>query len=172
VEATRDGIPWKGFGIDLPELRVLRLSRAAMVARLIPRLGIQRASRIWVARHLASSAAIGCITVREAGPVALVSAGRLLMSSWVRLNQAGHGVQPLGIQSLQLYALAHGGLAPGTRPEFIELFERGRGVVSRAFGLEGEELPVWMFRTGLSPPLPADARTLRLPLERILTWRC
>jgi nitroreductase len=169
VEETRDGIPWRSFGLDLPEIGALRICRARLAERLLPRLHLDVPARIWVARHLASSAAIACFTVRRPSPEALVAAGRLVFASWVRLNRAGYGVQPLGIQSLQIYNAETRGLPAGTLPELSALFRGGREVVARAFGLPDGELPVWMLRTGLSSPLPPDARTLRLPLDRVLT---
>ena len=170
VEATRDGIPWNSFGIDLPEIGALRISRARLVQALIPRLRLEVASRRWVARHVASSAALACFTVRRASPEGLVAAGGLALLSWVRLSCAGYGVQPLGIQSLQIYNAATCGLPAGTRPGFDALFRGGREVVARAFGIPDGELPVWMLRTGRTTPLPADARTLRLPVDRILEF--
>jgi hypothetical protein len=170
VERTRDGYPWKSMLPQLPEVPVLRLTQTALAAQLVSRLGMHHASRLFNARQVEASAALACYTVRVPGPEALVEAGRLIFSTWVRLNHAGYGVHPLGLHGLQLYAHARGGLAPDTRPEFLELFRRGREAVSRAFGLAPDELPVWILRTGVSPPLPPEARTLRLPVHRLLTF--
>jgi hypothetical protein len=155
---------------QLPEVPALRLTQTALAARLVPLLGMHHASRLWNARQVEASAAIACYTLRTPGPEALVTAGRLIFITWVRLNHVGYGVHPLGLHALQLYALSQGGLAPGTRPEFLEFFGRGQQAVSRAFNLGWDELPVWLLRTGLSSPLPQEARTLRLPVHRILTF--
>jgi hypothetical protein len=132
------------------------------------KLGFLRVVELWVRRQLASSAALFLITAREQTPARMVDAGRLGLAAWVRLNQAGCAVQPMTIQSLPVYHAATTGLRPGTPAEDADLFLEGRGVLERAFGHGPDELPVWMFRTGISPgPLPL--RTPRLPLPRVLS---
>lgn len=170
VERTRDGYPWTSMLPGLPEVPGLGLTRTALAARLVPRLGLHHASRLWNARQVEASAALACYTLRVPGPEALVAAGRLILSTWVRLNQAGYGVHPLGLHALQLYARARGALAPDAPPKLLEFLRQGRQAVSRAFDLGPDELPVWLLRTGLSPPLPPEARTLRLPVHHLLTF--
>jgi len=163
-----DGVPWNGAGIDLPEAELLRLTQSPLARSLAIRFGFLRMVKIWVRRQLASSAALFLITASDRSPEAMVRAGRLGLVAWVRLNQAGFSVQPMTIQSLPVYHAATGGLREGTPAESVDLFVQGRGVLERAFGHAPDELPVWMFRTGLSPgPLPL--RTPRLPLARILS---
>jgi len=169
VEATRDGIAWNGLGIDLPELPGLRLTSSPTAQRLIALAGVHRASRMWAARQLSSAAALYCITVRGREREPLVAAGRLGMRAWLRLEQAGYGVQPFTLASLLAYNLEVVGLPASTRPEFVALFRRGLGVLKRGFGLAEDELPIWIFRTGKSSPLPAHLRALRLPVERVLS---
>ncbi|MCC6554359.1 MAG: hypothetical protein IT372_15360 [Polyangiaceae bacterium] len=170
VEETRDGIPWGAFGVDLPEIGALRVGRTRLVQRLVPWLGLHVPMGIWVRRHVASSAAVACFTVRRPSPEALVDAGRLVLSAWVRLNACGYGVQSLGVQSLQIYNAATCGMPAGTPAHFEALFRGGLDVVARAFGLEAGELPAWMLRTGRSTRPPRNATTLRLPVERVLTF--
>jgi len=163
-----DGVPWNGAGVDLPEAELLRLMQSPLARSLAIRFGFLQVVKIWVQRQLASSAALLLITARDRSPEAMVQAGRLGLVAWVRLNQAGFSVQPMTIQSLPVYHAATGGLREGTPAESVDLFVQGRGVLERAFGHAPDELPVWMFRTGLSPgPLPL--RTPRLPLARILS---
>src|SRR3989338_6925657 len=52
---------------------------------------------------------------------------------------------------------------------FGDLFEKGYGILQKTFGFEENEIPVIMFRTARSQPLPQKSKTLRLPLEKI--WR-
>jgi hypothetical protein len=169
VEATRDGVPWCSAGIDLPETAALSLSRAPFARRLAAGMGIELASRLWLRRQLASSAALVCVTARP--PVDLVAAGRLGLRAWLRLHDAGWGVQPLTLAALLAHAAGAGRLPPGTTPAQRALFEGGRAVLARAFGLGPDEAPVWMFRTGATSALPAHMRTRRLPAERIFVAR-
>lgn len=165
IAATRDGVPWCSAGIDLPETSLLRLSLAPFARRLASGLGVEAASRLWLRRQLASSAALVCVTARA--PVDLVAAGRLGLRAWLRLASAGWGVQPLTLAALFAHAASLDHLPPGTTAAQRALFSRGRGVLTRAFGLGADESPVWMFRTGVSDPLPDHMRSLRLPVERI-----
>jgi hypothetical protein len=55
-----------------------------------------------------------------------------------------------------------------TDPAHAALFRAGLPLFRRAFSLEEGEIPVWLFRAGISTPLPARCRAPRLPLERVL----
>jgi hypothetical protein len=169
IDATGDGIPWKSLGIDLPALPGMSLARSPLFPVLIDRLGLGAAARLWLRRQLASSAAVLCFTVRAVGPEELVAAGRLAFRAWLHLSRAGFGVQPLTNPAIHIYNRAAGGLHPATRPELAELFRRGEGLLARAFGYPPGELPVWLFRTGLSPALPAHLRARRRPLADIFS---
>ncbi|MFP2926913.1 hypothetical protein ACLESO_17285 [Pyxidicoccus sp. 3LG] len=168
VQATRDGVPWCSMGIDFPEGMVPRFSRSRLAHRLISGLGLHAMSRAWVRRQLGSSAALVCLAAPPGG-ADTVTVGRLGMRVWLRLTQADWGVHPFTLPASFARAAVRGSLPPVTRPEYAALFTKGRDVLSRAFGLSNGELPVWLFRTGESTPLPAHTRTLRLPTERLLT---
>ena len=73
------------------------------------------------------------------------------------------------IASLSIYNYRAGTLQEGASNEFVRLFASGHGVLRRAFGFSSTEVPVWMFRTGLSPAVPDAARTPRRRLDEILT---
>jgi hypothetical protein len=170
IDATRDGAPWRSLGFDVPELPGLGLARSRWVQRLLDQGGFSRLWRHRLSAQLASSAGLFCVTAPSTSPRDLVRAGRLALRAWLRLNRAGHGVQPFVVQSLFAHAFAEGRPAPGTLPDFIDLFRRGPSLLARAFGLDAGEQALWLFRTGLSPALPAKLRTRRLPVEKLLTW--
>jgi hypothetical protein len=169
ILATRDGIGWASLGFDLPEIPGLGLTRWRPLPRIIDRLHLFSVARRWFHLTLRSAAALLCVTVTTPRKASLVSAGRLAYLAWVRLNQAGFGVQPMTIQAMPIYHVEVGGLPEGTLPEFHEHYRRGRAVVARGFNYPDAELPVWMFRTGQSSPLPASLKSLRLRTEDILT---
>lgn len=162
-------IAWNSLGVDLPELGAFRLLGGDAARRLMDLADVYLASRAWVRRQIASSGALVCVTLRAPGASSLVEAGRLDYHAWLLLDQAGWGVQPFTLPSLMAYNAAVGGLPASTRPELASLFRRGRGVLTRAFDVPQDEVPVWMFRTGISTPLPGPQRALRLPLDRVLT---
>lgn len=170
IDETRDGAPWRSLGFDIPELPGLGLARSRVVQHLLDKGGFSRLWRRRLAAQLASSAGLFCVTAPSTSPLDFVRAGRLALRAWLRLNRAGYGVQPFIVQSVFAHAFAEGNPAPGTLPEYIELFRRGPSLLARAFGLGAGEQAIWLFRTGRSPAMPAKLRTRRLPVEKLLTW--
>lgn len=169
IEAHRDGIPWNALGIDLPALPGMRIARSSLVPAMIERTALVLAAKAFLRRQLASSGALVCFTVTSQGDEALVSAGRLAFRTWLRLTRAGYGVQPLTNPAIHVYNLATSGLHPATRTEFVELFRGGGAVLRRAFGYPDGELPVWIFRAGLSEPVPDRLRAPHRRVEDVLS---
>lgn len=170
AEATRDGATMRGLGYDFPELPGLGAARSPLVQRLLEQSRFYLVPRLLLRRQLASSAALFCVTARGDGPRDLVDVGRTAFLIWLHLNRAGYGVQPISLQSIFARAYLAGEPPPGTKPEFAALFRCGPAILARAFGCEPGELPLWLFRTGLSPAPTAELRTLRRSVDRILTF--
>jgi nitroreductase len=169
ARSAPDGLPWPSLAIGLLQSRVLRLCRSFSIQRLLNGPIFLRQIRRLSQRQVTSSAALLCVTVTSTDPEQLVEAGRLGFRAWLRLNQNGYGVQPMTIASCSVYNSVTGALPPDALPEFVKLFRNGLSVLRRAFGFDEPDIPVWMFRTGLSPVLPQAARTRRLDLAQILT---
>lgn len=170
---TQDGMPWRGTGVNVLQYPVLPLLRT--FPRLFPvisRSGMQQVQRGTIKRLLNSSAGLLCVSAREPGSNALLSAGRLAMRLWLRLTQLGYGVQPLTISSLSVYNAKIGVLDPASRQLFGARYAEGERIMHRAFGIPENQVPVWMLRTGLSSPLPASWLTPRKGLETILRITC
>jgi hypothetical protein len=61
------------------------------------------------------------------------------------------------------------GILPDDYPQASRrVFAEGRAVLTEAFGCDAAEIPAWMFRTGKSPSLPEEMRTLRRPLSEVV----
>jgi hypothetical protein len=170
VRRTRDGLSWRNLGY--PAVASLG---SALVRRLPPLLALGRLAggpsetRRHLAKQLDTSAALGCIAVANPGQSGLVATGRLALRSWLALARAGMGFQPLSLPSLCVYN-SHTGVLPRSLPTHLRAhFARGPETLGRAFGLPPGAVPVWMFRTGFAQPLGHAARSLRLPLESVLT---
>ncbi|MDX1435865.1 MAG: hypothetical protein R3335_03575 [Anaerolineales bacterium] len=170
AEETRDGIPWQGMGVNFITSRLMMLVAKsprfrAMAGRNGGPMNAQKES---LRAQIESSAALGCITVREPGADALVRLGRSFLRVWVRLNMAGYGLQVMANPSLHVYQFEQG-LIPGDYPEASrQVFAEGREKLTDGFGIHENEIPAWMFRTGRSPTLPDEMRTLRLRREDIV----
>lgn len=170
VRRTRDGLSWRNLGY--PAIASLG---SALVRHLPPLLALgrlaggPRETRRHLAKQLDTSAALGCIAIPHPGQSGLVATGRLAMRAWLALARAGMGFQPLSLPSLCVYNSVTGAL-PRSLPTHLRAhFARGPEAVGRAFGLPSGAVPVWMFRTGFAEPLDHAARSLRLPLEAVLS---
>jgi hypothetical protein len=167
AEATRDGLPWPSLGISYPLSRLMKLSRSFTVQKALNAMGLLRKARSVSRAGITSSAALVCLTVVSLKEELLPDAGGLALAAWLRLNAHGYGVQPLTIGSLSVFDALSGALSERTRAEHVDLFRRGQDVLGRSFDLDAGEIPVWLLRTGASPPLAARARTLRRGLAEV-----
>ena len=169
VTRTNDGMPWRGAGIrgfEYPALRFVRAFPAAFP--VLSQSGMKLVYSRRVKRLLRSSAGLFCVSARDQSPFALVGVGRLAMRLWLRLTQLGYGVQPLTISSLSLYNSIIGVLDENSERLFGTCYARGEGIMRNAFSIPADSVPVWMFRTGRSTPLPASWFTRRKGLESSL----
>lgn len=172
TESRRDGMPLPNLGVRAIDTPILWLLRAfPSLVRPLSACGMASIQRSMVERQLRSSAGLVCVTITmpstsaAAKPHAVIDAGRSAMRAWLRLTLAGFGVQPMSLSSLNAYlASATDLIEPAAAP----FFRDGGAILGRAFGFGADELPIWMFRTGRSTPLPERMRTLRLPMEDVL----
>ncbi|MCY1022296.1 hypothetical protein [Pyxidicoccus sp. MSG2] len=169
LERTRDGMPWNTFGFDIPDSRLLSLSRSPLLGGELAGRALGVVAKRWLTMQLRSSAALVCLTVRSTRREDLVASGGLGLRAWLRLNQAGFGVQPLTSPALLAYNAVTDSLPSTARPEYVALLRGGPELIARGFGAPLTELPVWMLRTGRSPPLPPHQRAPRRTLQEVLT---
>ncbi|MCA1644003.1 MAG: hypothetical protein LC797_00570 [Chloroflexi bacterium] len=164
-----DGMPWQCLGGTFLESRVLECCRSYAVQRMLNPVFAPTLRRR-LRRQIASSAALGCVTVRAVGAAPLLEAGRVALRTWVRLNVRGFAYQPLAVAAIGVYNAWVGSLPADTRPVFRDIFVTGRSTLGAAFGFPETELPVWLFRTGWSAPCPHDGstRTPRRALHQVL----
>jgi hypothetical protein len=167
---TRDGVHWRGLAIPFLVSRVMKLAyESERVRRFLRRTGaLMRSQRQVGVKAIRSSAALACFSVKDTRPVSLVAVGRAFLRAWVRLNQVGYGVQVMANPSLHVFQHAAGVLPQDYPAPSVRTFARGRKVLSDSFGISPEEIPAWMFRTGVSSALPANWRTLRRPLSDVV----
>ena len=168
AEAARsgDGLPWRSLGYPPLEALGGRLVRAVPSSvGLLRRAGGPWRTRSHMRRLLEATPLFGCVFTTRAAPGAVVSAGRVAMRAWLRLNAAGWGFQPLSLPSLCVYNAATGALPDDLDPSLRALLGEGRATIGAAFGTEA--VPVWMFRTGPTTPLPRAHVAPRRPIDRV-----
>jgi hypothetical protein len=170
AEETRDGVIWRGLAIPFILSRVMKLAyHYEKFRNFLRRSGApMRSQRQVGAKQIESSAALACFSVKDTRPESLVAVGRAFLRTWVRLNQAGFGVQVMANPSLHVFQHA-AGILPKDYPESsIQTFAKGREALPDSFGFGPDEIPAWMFRTGISSELPANWRTFRRRLSDVV----
>ena len=170
VDRTRDGMPWQSLGLSFLTSRLMRfVAKSERFRRLVRRSGGPlRAQRKTLEAQVLSSAALGCITVQDTRLETMLQLGRLFLRAWVRLNMSGFGVQVMANPSIHVFQHVAGIIPEDYPEESKQVFATGERILAEAFTLQKGEIPAWMFRTGKSAPLPAEMRTLRLPLSRVV----
>ncbi|MEJ2558271.1 MAG: hypothetical protein P8186_19060 [Anaerolineae bacterium] len=170
VHRTRDGMPWQSLGVTFLTSRLMRFVAKSERFRQLARRsgGPLRAQRRTLKAQIRSAAALGCITVQDIRPETMLQVGRLFLRAWVRLNMSGYGVQVMANPSIHVFQHVVGIIPEDYPAESKQLFAEGERILAMAFGLEEDNIPAWMFRTGKSFPLPAKMRTLRLPLSNVV----
>lgn len=169
MEGTLDGMPWQTLGVSYLESRLLEKCRSWSVQKVFNRSGFVWNMKKMVQKHIRSSAALLLFTSTRTDASALVEAGELFCESWLHLNGAGYGVQPLTLGSLGIFDSVTLALKENEEPNFAKLVAPGRKILTDAFSLSATEIPVWMMRTGVSEALPESHRSKRLPVEKLLT---
>ncbi|MBY0278547.1 hypothetical protein K2Z84_24715 [Candidatus Binatia bacterium] len=167
---TRDGMSRASLNVGPATAALLALARRDFrVQRTLNQFGFLRIFAKRVRAWVRSAAALGCVTVDTTDPAGHVSAGRATLRTWVTLNRDGYAVQPLSICSYMVFN-RDVGRYPGELPAaFREGGAWGADVLQRNYDLPPSEHVAWFFRTGRAPLRPMAGRTLRLPLERVLT---
>lgn len=168
MEETRDGIPWQNIGLPIPEMRALAMTRFTAVHLAVERLPLHRIVERYFRAALESAGTLICVTVRSTDKSALVAGGRIGFLIWLHLTQIGWGVQPMSLSCLPIYQRAAGRRAPAGHAQLDEISSMGKDIMARHFGYPANELPVWIFRTGLTTPQPFGAKALRRKVEDIL----
>ena len=166
---TQDGLPWRGTGISTGEFPALYLMRSfPRTFQLFRKAGMGAIQRARIKRLLQSSAGLLCLSTAGDGVPALLTVGRLAMRLWLRLTQMGYGVQPLTISSLLMYNAKRGMLDPETQRLFGARYAAGEVLLRRDCAIPAHAEPVWLWRIGISDPLPASWLTPRRDVESTL----
>ncbi len=122
-------------------------------------------------KNIKSSAALGLITVTDTSTPALIDSGRVLLRCWLQLNGSGFGFGMLSAASIPVFDLHCEHLTPHASKEFEAFFKQGKHDLKKWFQTAKNELPLMVFRTGLSGPQEKKARTLRRDIDDVLKIR-
>jgi hypothetical protein len=165
---TRDGVPWWTLGVPYLVSRILVPLKSYGVQQMANRLGFLKIADKTVRDQVVSSAAVCCLTIPAARPETIIEAGRVAMRSWLRCHQKEFGFHPLSLAAWFAY-FARLGVADYVQPGLTEKGTRGESILRNCFKYPADELPLWVFRTGRAVDFQGARRTLRLPIEELLT---
>lgn len=118
VNRTRDSVPWQSLGVNFLTSRLMMwVSKSEKFRQFARRSGgPPQAQRNALESQLLSSAALGCITVKDKGRETMLQLGRLFLRAWVRLNLSGFGVQVMANQAAHVFQHV-AGIIPEDYPE-------------------------------------------------------
>lgn len=169
AHSTKDGMPAASLAIKYHELTAMRVLRSyPNLVPLLKSFGVVKQHYRSVGKLLDSSCGLFCVSVNQLKPTALVDAGRLMMRTWLRLNQIGFGVQPITLPSLYIYNSHFPELIKSLSTDWSEFFSKGEKTFRSTFSLLPQEVPVWLIRTGLTSAVTDKSRTLRRELDELL----
>jgi hypothetical protein len=169
IEQNNTGMPWPSLGLRWHEMLTFRLFRKfpSLVAWLWP-LGLKASVNALSKKLVQSSGGLYCISLKSYNPQAIVDAGGLAFRLWLLLNSRGYGVQPISLASMTALDINMGFSPPGTSRKYLDHFRLGPKQLQKAFSLKNEDIPIWLFRTGLVSQPNANTRTKRLLVEEYL----
>jgi len=169
VLSTRDGLPWRSLGVNYLVSRILLICKPYPIQSLFNKIGFVAVTRKLVRQQAFSSAALCCITVNKSNIDNLIEAGRLGMRLWLRLNQHNYGFHPWSPSALFAHFSAIG-VAGEIYPSLTELGRQGEIEMREYFGYGKDEIPMWLFRTGITSGFPKESTTLRLHTTELLKF--
>lgn len=162
---TRDGLDIKTLDLAAPDSVAFPLLKNWALVKFLNSFGMSRIVAGNARKLALSSSALGLVMVPGSGAADYINAGRLMERVWLEATRIGLSFQLMtGVTFLMQKVIdgdTSGLLAPHTA-----LIADARRKVAERFELESETIAL-MFRVGRG--LPPSARSLRLPVEALVT---
>ena len=166
VTQTSDGISLELLAENPGDLVTLNLVRSQKVVQLLRDVHGGNGLTLSAIQAVASSAAIGFLTIKGSSPADYVRGGRAMQQLWLTATALGLAFHPLNTL-LSLFARVerfHGaGLDKREMRAIIELRER----FTRCFNVSLSEAEILLFRLSYAKPL--TQRALRRPVDDVFS---
>lgn len=166
VEQSRDGMSLDAYCSGPADVATLQLVRSHQVAKLLRDVGGGSGLTSGVAQALASSAAVGLLSVQGTDPPAFVHGGRAMQQLWLTATALGLAVHPINalISMLARVERYHGaGLDKHEMRAVIDLREQ----FTRFFSVSLSDSEILLFRLSYAEPSPH--RSLRRELGDVFS---
>ena len=165
AQRTKDGLDIKTLELAFPDAVAFRVFRNYSVFKALNTFGISGIIANNAQKLSSSAAAIGLISIPGCSPRDYLDAGRVLQRVWLEATRLGLGFQLMtGITFLMQQVLE--GVTDKLTPDNVKLIRKAYDKITGIGGTRNGTLAV-MFRIGHSDP--PRARSLRLPLEKIVS---
>ncbi len=162
---TGNGVHIDALGLSMPEVIAMRMIKKPEVIRLLAEWEGGQALEYTARKNVATSSAIGLITMPDSSPASYVAAGRAIQKMWLTATKHEIGIHPMQAALSQFSNLAAGNvkdIPPYLRDEIALLNERFRQVFTEI----NKDVPVFLFR--MSTSAMPGMRTFRKQLEKVL----
>ncbi len=162
---TGNGIHIDAFGLSAPEVIAMRMIKKQEVIRLLSEWKGGQALEYTARKNVASSSAIGLITMPDITPGNYLRAGKAIQRMWLTATKHEVAVQPM-----QAAISAFANLSAGTLKELPSYLKDEIAAQHEAFKNIfteiGSNSPAFLFR--LSNAAQPEVRTYRKQLEKVL----
>lgn len=164
AQRTRDGLYVGTLEISPFQIPGLRLLGRWPIVRVLNGMGLSKIIGKKAQQLALSASAVGIVTVPDDKEIDFLNGGRIVQRVWLESTKMGLSFQPMtGLVYLMQRVSA--GNTEGLSESHIGMIRNAEQGLRTAYALNKETI-VMLFRVGYGAP--PRARSLRLPLERIV----
>lgn len=165
VRNTRDGIDVATLELSPPERALLDVLASEAAMRYVARIGGGNLLMRSAQHRLATSSALGLLSVPNDSREAFVDAGRQLQRIWLVATTANVSIQPLGSAVIWLRQLPSAKLSAEQAATLAAFRD---ALVETRLLADGEQPAVMLRMTDAAPPI---ARSLRRAVDKVFSFK-
>lgn len=163
---AQDGVRVEAMAVTPMDFAAFQLLRSADVAKVLRDTNGGRLLMMSSMQALASSAAVGLLTISGQSPGALVRGGQAMQQLWLTASALGVAVHPLNTL-IDMFARVERFQGAGFDKREIQRFLDMRERFTRAFTVALADVEILLFRLSYADAAPL--RTLRRPVDAVFT---
>nr|WP_276602897.1 Rv1355c family protein [Nannocystis pusilla] len=163
---TQDGIRVEALAVTPMDFAAFQLLRSTDVAKVLRDTNGGRLLMMSSVQALASSAAVGLLTIPGQSPTALVRGGQAMQQLWLTASALGVAVHPMNTL-IDMFARVERFHGAGFDKREIQRFLEMRERFTRAFTVALADVEILLFRLSYADPAPL--RTLRRPVDAVFS---
>ncbi|WP_434421375.1 Rv1355c family protein [Nannocystis pusilla] len=163
---TQDGIRVEALAVTPMDFAAFQLLRSTDVAKVLRDTNGGRLLMMSSVQALASSAAVGLLTIPGQSPTALVRGGQAMQQLWLTASALGVAIHPMNTL-IDMFARVERFHGAGFDKREIQRFLEMRERFTRAFTVALADVEILLFRLSYADPAPL--RTLRRPVDAVFS---